>query len=445
MLATPDFSKSVTAAMPMLRRFAISLCRNSERADDLVQETVARALEKRNSFEIGSNLEAWLTTILKNLFFSQHRNLGREVEDIDGAYSDALSVDDGSSAHDQDEAREIMRLVDALPGPQADAIKLIAEGLTYEQIATRLGIDEGTVKSRVHRARQILRQLRPAQERPSSQPQDEPPSGLRSIEASLLKPVEAKTHAGELPRMAWIAIASLRIDERYQRRVLDRGRTNIYTIAREFDWRKFTPVIVAEIGDEYAVIDGQHRSYAAALRGIKDVPCMIVKATLGEQAAAFAAINGQVTHINELQVHAAKVTAGDPTAVAIDAICTASGVMVCRYPVPEKKMKPAQTLAIGSLQMSLRLHGPDVLTLALRCLVVAHPDDRGVIRAHTIRAMCEVLAKGIDVKHALAGARQINFVRELVDAQVRSATSGRSIRVELAEALLRRFGGKRPQ
>jgi hypothetical protein len=101
--------------------------------------------------------------------------------------------------------------------------------------------------------------------------------GLRGIDVASLTPVEAETVLGEKPRMAWIALASLRIDDRYQRNVLEVGLRNVYHIARHFDWRKFAPVIVAEIGDEFAVVDGQHRCYAAALRGIKDVPCLVIR------------------------------------------------------------------------------------------------------------------------------------------------------------------------
>jgi RNA polymerase sigma-70 factor (ECF subfamily) len=73
------------AVVPRLRAFAISLCGNTDRADDLVQETLLRAMAKINSFQPGTNMPAWLFTILRNLFRSEYRKRRREVEDTDGS------------------------------------------------------------------------------------------------------------------------------------------------------------------------------------------------------------------------------------------------------------------------------------------------------------------------------------------------------------------------
>ena len=78
------------AAVPRLRAFAISLCGNVDRADDLVQETLLRAIANINSFQPGTNMSAWLFTILRNLFRSEYRKRRREVEDTDGSYVDSL-------------------------------------------------------------------------------------------------------------------------------------------------------------------------------------------------------------------------------------------------------------------------------------------------------------------------------------------------------------------
>ena len=80
------------AAVPSLRAFAISLTGNFDRADDLVQDTLVRALANIDRFERGTNLNAWLFTILRNLFHSEWRKMKREVEDIDGAYAARLST-----------------------------------------------------------------------------------------------------------------------------------------------------------------------------------------------------------------------------------------------------------------------------------------------------------------------------------------------------------------
>src|SRR6201992_979910 len=82
--------KAVLSAVPSLRAFAISLCGNVDRADDLVQETLLRALANIDTFQPGTNMSAWLFTILRNLFRSEYRKRRREVEDADGSYAEQL-------------------------------------------------------------------------------------------------------------------------------------------------------------------------------------------------------------------------------------------------------------------------------------------------------------------------------------------------------------------
>src|SRR4030088_1564572 len=81
---------AVLGAVPSLRAFAISLCGNVDRADDLVQETLLRALANIDSFQPGTNMSAWLFTILRNHFRSEYRKRRREVEDGDGSYAETL-------------------------------------------------------------------------------------------------------------------------------------------------------------------------------------------------------------------------------------------------------------------------------------------------------------------------------------------------------------------
>src|ERR1700726_5296800 len=81
----------ILASVPSLRAFAISLSGNVDRADDLVQETLLRALANIDSFQRGTNMSAWLFTILRNLFRSEYRKRRREVEDTDGSYAERLT------------------------------------------------------------------------------------------------------------------------------------------------------------------------------------------------------------------------------------------------------------------------------------------------------------------------------------------------------------------
>jgi RNA polymerase sigma-70 factor (ECF subfamily) len=96
---TDSLRDDILASVPSLRAFAISLSGNGDRADDLVQETLLRALANIDSFQPGSNLPAWLFTILRNLFRSDYRKRRREVEDADGSYAKTLKTQPAQTAH----------------------------------------------------------------------------------------------------------------------------------------------------------------------------------------------------------------------------------------------------------------------------------------------------------------------------------------------------------
>src|ERR1700710_2209174 len=99
-MTLPDSPRGeIFGSGPGLRAFAISLSGNSDRADDLVQETLLRALANIDSFQPGSNLPAWLFTILRNLFRSDYRKRRREVEDADGSYAKTLKTPPAQNAH----------------------------------------------------------------------------------------------------------------------------------------------------------------------------------------------------------------------------------------------------------------------------------------------------------------------------------------------------------
>ncbi len=96
---TDSLRDDILASVPSLRAFAISLSGNGDRADDLVQETLLRAIANIDSFQPGSNLPAWLFTILRNLFRSDYRKRRREVEDAEGNYAKTLKTQPAQNAH----------------------------------------------------------------------------------------------------------------------------------------------------------------------------------------------------------------------------------------------------------------------------------------------------------------------------------------------------------
>ncbi|MDH2309175.1 sigma-70 family RNA polymerase sigma factor [Methylobacterium brachiatum] len=150
-----SFRADLIRGLPMLRTFAVSLCGNEARADDLIQETLVRAWANRTRFTPGSNFSAWTFTILRNQFYSEIRKAKREVEDGDGAHAATLQA-----LPDQEHAvtlGSVMNLIGTLLPAQRQSLLLVgAEGFTYEEAAARLGCQVGTVKSRVSRARSFL-------------------------------------------------------------------------------------------------------------------------------------------------------------------------------------------------------------------------------------------------------------------------------------------------
>ncbi|MCX5580414.1 sigma-70 family RNA polymerase sigma factor [Kaistia terrae] len=145
-------------ALPMLRAFARSLSGNRDRADDLVQETVMRALANKDKFQVGTNLHAWLVTILRNQYYSEGRKRRREVEDAEGTHAARLS--DVGAQHGHLELDDFLRAMQLLPDEQREALVLIgASGFSYEEAAEICEVKVGTVKSRVSRARARLEEI----------------------------------------------------------------------------------------------------------------------------------------------------------------------------------------------------------------------------------------------------------------------------------------------
>lgn len=154
----PALRDQMLGAVPSLRAFAISLSGNVDRADDLVQETLMRAIANIDSFQPGTNMSAWLFTILRNLFRSEYRKRRREVEDADGSYADSLKSqpEQGSRL----EFNEFRAALDKLPPDQREALILVgASGFSYEEAAAICECAVGTIKSRVNRARTRLADL----------------------------------------------------------------------------------------------------------------------------------------------------------------------------------------------------------------------------------------------------------------------------------------------
>ncbi|GFE66115.1 RNA polymerase sigma factor [Litoreibacter roseus] len=144
--------------LPALRAFAMSLTRNSSTADDMVQDTVVKAWSNINKFQPGTNMRAWLFTILRNTYYSSRRKLNREVADVDGVFTETLSE---KPAHDGHLHMQDFKTAFAkLPDEQREALILVgASGFSYEDAAEMCGVAIGTIKSRANRGRAKLTEL----------------------------------------------------------------------------------------------------------------------------------------------------------------------------------------------------------------------------------------------------------------------------------------------
>ncbi|HEV2979100.1 MAG TPA: sigma-70 family RNA polymerase sigma factor [Casimicrobiaceae bacterium] len=164
--AAPDAlpEAELLAALPRLRRYARVLTGDSNRADDLVQDTLTRAWEKRGLWLPGSDLRAWLFTIMHNVHVNQFARRRRELAES------SLDADDGPAAgwevavratqSDRVELSEVLMHIRRLPSEQREVLMLAAvEELRYDEIARIQGIPIGTVMSRLNRARDKLRRM----------------------------------------------------------------------------------------------------------------------------------------------------------------------------------------------------------------------------------------------------------------------------------------------
>jgi len=153
-----EIKADLISVIPNLRAFAVSLCGNPDRADDLVQETLVKAWSNLDSFVPGTNLPAWLFTILRNIYYSEYRKRRREVADSDGTIAARLATAPSQNSHM--DLLDFRSALQQLPNDQREALILIgASGLSYEEAAGICNCAVGTMKSRVNRARNRLAEI----------------------------------------------------------------------------------------------------------------------------------------------------------------------------------------------------------------------------------------------------------------------------------------------
>jgi len=159
----PELSCLVEREIPRLRRYARALTRATDRADDLVQDTLVRALTKGQLWQPGTDIRAWLFTIMHNQYVNTVRREVRETAavDLDQVSSTLVATTDPTSSW---QLRELDRALARLPDEQREVILLVG---AYENAAQILGVPIGTVRSRLSRGRETLRSLMGRQEEPN--------------------------------------------------------------------------------------------------------------------------------------------------------------------------------------------------------------------------------------------------------------------------------------
>ena len=211
--------------------------------------------------------------------------------------------------------------------------------------------------------------------------------------------------AGAVPELRWLPISDLVIDDRFQRPLAVKNWLAIRRIAEGFSWGKFAPVVVSPIvGGKYSLIDGQHRTHGAALAGFDTVPAMIVVLAPTDQAASFAAINGNVTAMSAFHIYKAALAAETGWAIrARDAVAAAGCELMTYHPSTANK-RPREVYAIQ------------------------------LVRRFVEKGQADVVRAGLGALSALPGVKADHFVNSVLDPWflALAAGGGRMLAADLA-------------
>lgn len=219
----------------------------------------------------------------------------------------------------------------------------------------------------------------------------------RTIDVSREARVDLADQAA--PMLQWAALADLVIDECYQRDLTPVSWKSIRRIASGFNWAHFGALAVAPIeGGRFAVIDGQHRAHAAAICGIEQVPVIVSRLPVGDQARAFAVINGSAIKVGPLQIYRAALAAGEAWAVDCRDVVEAAGCRLMTANATTSAKKPGQVFCVGAVRKWVAARAGAELTHVLRALL-AH------VKAYHVGAADDPAMQG-------------NIVAELFSAQV---------------------------
>ena len=161
-MAVTEFSEMLVNNSEFLKPFAINLTRDTEAANDLYQETLYKALANQEKYHTGTNIKAWLFTIMRNIFINNYRRKSKQKTIFDNTGTDFLlnsnQVTVSNSAESSIRLKEIQKAISDLPEIFKTPFLLYFEGYKYNEIADALHEPLGTIKSRIHFARKLLKE-----------------------------------------------------------------------------------------------------------------------------------------------------------------------------------------------------------------------------------------------------------------------------------------------
>jgi RNA polymerase sigma factor (sigma-70 family) len=161
-MSTIEFNELLIANSEVLKPYAINFTRDREEAKDLMQETIFRALANRDKFNDGTNIQAWLSTIMRNIFINRYRRKTKAKKIFQSPAPEfqqpQVSLVTGNIAESRMRSKEILEAVHILPDRCRIPFNLYFEGYQYQEIADIMDIALGTIKSRIHLARKLLKQ-----------------------------------------------------------------------------------------------------------------------------------------------------------------------------------------------------------------------------------------------------------------------------------------------
>jgi RNA polymerase sigma-70 factor (ECF subfamily) len=160
-MAAIEFNQMLVSNAEFLRPFAITLTRDQEQAKDLFQETLYRALANREKYNVGTNIKAWLYTIMRNIFINNYRRKSKQQTIFDASPNEYLiNINQGAVVNDAINSinlKEVQAVIFELPEIFRNPFLLYYDGFKYNEIADMLGEPLGTIKSRIHFARKLLK------------------------------------------------------------------------------------------------------------------------------------------------------------------------------------------------------------------------------------------------------------------------------------------------